>query len=90
MHINLNDVHCLLQGFQMLCHAPCLSSTTYLDLSYQSDLSDSDITVILSRCSQSLRHMCLRGTQLGPMGLMMLGTQVRLQTLTANGIMSWC
>jgi hypothetical protein len=61
----------------MLCHAPCLSTTTYLDLSHQSDLSDSDLSVILSRCSQNLAHACFRGTQLGPTCLMMLGTQVR-------------
>jgi hypothetical protein len=68
----------VLQAFAALCKSLDLPSRlTYLDVSHHCALQDSDIALLLSRTSRTLRHLVARGTRLGPQCLIMLGSQVK-------------
>ena len=67
----------VLQAFTALCKSLDLpSGLTYLDVSHHCALQDSDIALLLSRTSRTLRHLVARGPRLGPQCLIMLGSQV--------------
>lgn len=72
------------QAFQMLAKAGCLPSAAYLDISGHTELTDSVLSLVLSRCGRRLAHLSARGTQLGSHCLLLLGTPGRLDLVALD------